>query len=466
MTTGSVLSQDLINEFVGNSHGNVTRVRELLAAHPALVNSVAAWGETPVQAAAQTGQREIVELLVSAGAPVDICTAAMLGDRDRVAAMLAQNGNRARATGAHGLPAMYYPACNGRVDIAELLLTHGAAVSGGEGVSPPLHGAIYFNQPAMAEWLLAHGAPADALDYQCKSALQAAIDRSHSEAAAVIRGHGGKALASGYAEVQGGKLYYQTEGEGPALLLIHAGVADLRMWDDQVPAFAQRYRVIRFDLRGFGKSESRSGEFSYRQDIADLLKHLGIDKVYIVGVSIGGQIVTDFTLEHPEMVMALIPVAAGLSGFDYKPDDSEQARYEAMKFAEMDKLWEQRDFPAVIDLNMQLWVAGPMQPLDRVSASVRERMREMLSGEEHHAHEELKSKRLMPPAAGRLSEIQKPTLVIVGDLDVLDVLAACDILARQIPSARKVVIPGTAHMLNMEKPVEFNRIVLDFLTSI
>jgi 3-oxoadipate enol-lactonase len=465
MPAASMPSQDVVDEFVGNSHGNLSHVRELLAADASLAQSVASWGETPIQAAAQTGQREIVELLLAAGAPLDICTAAMLGDLARVQAFLAADANLARASGAHGLPVMYYPACNGRIDIAELLLAHDSPVNSSVGVSPPLHGAVYFDQPAMAEWLLAHGAEADALDYSGRSALQIATDKQRSEIATLLRRHGGRALASGFVDVSGGKLYYETVGEGPALVLIHAGIADHTMWDAQVPDFSARFRVIRFDVRGFGRSQSQSVEFSHRQDLADLLKHLGVDKASVIGVSMGGQIATDFTLEHPELVSALIPVAAGLSGSEHQPGADAKSAVEARMFAEMEALWERKELQRLNELELEMWVDGPLQPADRVAAAVREKVGAMIAASNDRPDEGTTSQRLSPPAVGRLAEIKVPVLVVVGDLDANAVLADCDVLAKQIAGARKVIIPGTAHMLTMERPHEFNRIILDFLAA-
>lgn len=465
MSADGLPSQDIINEFVGVSHGNLARVQELLAQYPSLVNGVSIWGETPIQAAAQIGQREIANLLLAAGAPLDICTAAMLGERERVADFLRADPQQAHATGAHGLPVMYYPAINGRTDIAELLLAHGAAVNGGDGVSSPLHCATNFGQTAMAEWLLAHGAHPNALDFQHKSALQLAIEKNRSDIADAVRRHGGKALASGMCEVNGSKLYYETMGEGHALVLIHAGVADSRMWDGQFAAFAERYRVVRYDMRGFGQSHSESGAFSFRQDLADLLKHLNIEKIFLLGLSMGGQIATDFTLEHPELVAALMPCAAGLSGYDSKVGDDAKSQFESKAFAEMEAAWEQKDRARLLELELDMWVEGPQQARGRAASSVRERVREMNSDVMKHT-EELTSQRLDPPAVGRLGEIRGPTLVIVGDLDTTSVLEACDLLASGIAGARQVVIPGTAHMLNMEQPAEFNRIVLDFLSAL
>ena len=459
MTHVNIPSQGLIDEFVGVSHGDLMRVRELLAIHPSLVGSVATWGETPVQAAAQTGRREIVKLLLSAGAPLDICTAAMLGDIESVAGFLSKDPALARATGAHGLPLIYYPACNGRVDIAELVLSHGAQLNGGEGVATPLHGAIAFGHVAMVAWLLSHGAAPNGLDFLQRSPLQAALDGGDAQSASLLREHGGIAMASGFVEVEAGKLYYEVEGEGPALVLIHAGVAHSGMWDDQFHRFADHFRVIRFDMRGFGKSVSAPGTFSWRQDLLELLKALHIERVALVGLSMGGALVVDFTLEHPEMVTALVPVAAGLSGFNSAHDPVEDDFDARIAAAE-----QQKDLALVNELELQLWVDGPGQSSSRVPHALREGMRAMNGLALSHT-EELRPRRLDPPAAGRLGEIRVPALVVVGDLDTSGVRAACAALSSGIRGAQLVTISGVAHMVNLEQPDKFYDVVDAFLRA-
>jgi pimeloyl-ACP methyl ester carboxylesterase len=265
-------------------------------------------------------------------------------------------------------------------------------------------------------------------------------------------------VTTGVLEAQGGPLYYEVAGEGHALLLIHAGVADHTMWDDQFDTFTRHFRVIRYDTRGFGQSPVVDKDFSNRQDIVDLLEHLGVERTHVMGVSRGGQIAVDFTLEHPEMVAALIPVAAGLSGFEGQPDDVEMAIIN-----QMEEAWEAKDFTRLADLDVQLWADGPGQPEGRAAASVRDRVRSMCLS--NYALEEGAGKPIVldPPAMGRLGEISAPTLVIVGDLDTKAVLAIAGLLAEGIKGARKVDFPGTAHMLSMEQPEEFARVVMEFL---
>ena len=267
-----------------------------------------------------------------------------------------------------------------------------------------------------------------------------------------------RAAETGFVEVEGGRLYYEVAGSGQPLVLVHAGVADCRMWDEQVNAFAQTYRVIRYDTRCFGKTTSQDVSFSNRQDIVDLLRHLGIERTAILGNSRGGQIAIDFTLEHPEMVTALIPVAAGVSGYEAPATDAEK-----QLFAEYERLEAAKDYDALTEFEVCVWADGPGQPAGRAAAPVRERLREMIANNYRLHHEQTQPRVLEPPAVGRLSEIQVPTLVIWGDLDFTEVGATAKLLTEHINGAQQVVFPGVAHMVSMEQPERFNTVVLDFL---
>jgi pimeloyl-ACP methyl ester carboxylesterase len=186
----------------------------------------------------------------------------------------------------------------------------------------------------------------------------------------------------------------------------------------------------------------------------------------VIGLSRGGQIAVDFTVEHPEMVAALIPAAAGLSGYDEPLGDSDEARQEAALFTRMEELWEKGAHEELQDLEVHAWVDGPRQPVGRAAPEVRERVREMNAGAYNRGEPEPKPQPLDPPAAGRLHEIAVPTLVLIGDLDELATQAMAEYMAQQIPGARKVVFPGAAHMVNMEQPERFNEVVLEFLDRV
>ncbi|HEY7358001.1 MAG TPA: alpha/beta fold hydrolase [Ktedonobacterales bacterium] len=271
----------------------------------------------------------------------------------------------------------------------------------------------------------------------------------------------------GSADVNGTKLYYEVAGagargagEGHPLVLLHSGLTNNYMWDAQWEAFTQRYRVIRSDLRGFGWSGAASGSFSYREDLYQLLRFLGVERAYLVGSSMGGSLAIDFALEHPEMVAALILVGAGVSG--EQPSDFLLERWK-----EIDAAAESGDLARAVELELQLWVDGPGRAPEQVDAAVREQVRRMNTHNfERSEQEQGQQQPLEPPAIGRLGEIHAPTLVLVGAHDVPDKLASADLLARGIPGAQKTVMSGAAHLPSMEQPEQFNRLVLEFLGNL
>ena len=264
---------------------------------------------------------------------------------------------------------------------------------------------------------------------------------------------------TGFAEVNGARLYYEVGGAGHPLVLIHAGICDSRMWDAQWGVLAQQFKVIRYDWRGCGKSVMPPERFSHRGDLYRLLQLLGVDRTYLVGVSYGARIAMEFTLEHPEMVDALILVAAGIGAVEPS---------EALKRAldEADAAASAGDIARANEIELQVWVDGPVRTPDQVDPSVRERVREMNANNFALLNEEATEEPLEPPVRSRLADIHVPTLVIVGDHDQPHVVATADLLEAGIAGARKVIIPGTAHLPGMERPDEFNRLVLDFLDKL
>src|SRR5579875_1127026 len=222
---------------------------------------------------------------------------------------------------------------------------------------------------------------------------------------------------SGFAEINGARLYYEVAGSGPAVALLHFGLGDSRFWDDQFGVFAERYTVVRYDYRGFGKSSMPPGEYSMRADLDALLNHLGIGPVAVVGVSMGGGLAIDYTLEHPERVTALVPVAAGLGGQVWSDED--KATFERLFAAE-----EAADIARANDIEVHIWVDGPNRSPEQVPSAVREKVRQM-NLESWRRQDELKQGKalpLEPPAAGRLGEIHAPTLVVVGEGDIPPVI--------------------------------------------
>jgi 3-oxoadipate enol-lactonase len=273
-------------------------------------------------------------------------------------------------------------------------------------------------------------------------------------------------IQTGFAEVNGTRLYYEVAGKGHPFTLVHGGLVDRRMWDEQFEEFARHFKVIRYDMRGFGDSalvKTSDMPYSLEKDLHDLLQFLDIEKTYIMGLSMGGSLATDFTLEYPEMVDALITVGAGLGGFKHGEPDEELNK----QFAAMDEAFKNHDIPRAVEISLRIWTDGPYRTPDQVDPAVRERVKAMTTRNwERPDDEDAQPKDIDPPAISRLAEIHVPTLVIVGDQDNAEIFAIADTLEKGIAGAKRASITGAAHHPNMEKPQQFNQIVIDFLESL
>ena len=273
-------------------------------------------------------------------------------------------------------------------------------------------------------------------------------------------------IQKGFAEVNGTRLYYEVAGEGHPLVLNHGGLVDHHLWDDSFAEFAQHFKTVRYDMRGFGASglvKKDMEPYSLEKDLRALLQFLGIEKTYILGLSMGGGSAIDFTLQYSEMVDALITVGAGLSGYDFGQPDAELAA----QFGAWEAAFKSGDIPQAVEISLRIWTDGPERAPKQTDPVVRERIRAMTTHNyERGDDEDVEPVELTPPAAGRLAEIHVPTLVIVGSQDAHAIRAIADALVTGIAGAQKVVIPGTAHHPNVEKPREFNRAVIEFLEAL
>ncbi len=265
----------------------------------------------------------------------------------------------------------------------------------------------------------------------------------------------GDEMKSGFAEVNGSKLYYETKGKGPAVVFIHSGGFDRRIWDDQFNAFAARFAVIRYDVRGFGKSQPPTKPYSDDEDLYQLLKFLGIKKAHLIGMSLGGRIAIDFTLTHPEMVNTLIAVGPGLSGYPYSGEDT----VELMKIVYSIK--NDDGTPAG-----EAWLRSAYNAPAMENPAVAKRITPIaIENSRAWLINIFFPRPPFPLAIQRLSEIKVPTLLIRGDRDVPVITRIVQTLESGIAGSKKVIIPGAGHVVNMEKPGEFNRAVLDFLAG-
>jgi pimeloyl-ACP methyl ester carboxylesterase len=275
--------------------------------------------------------------------------------------------------------------------------------------------------------------------------------------------HEAKQLRTGYIETNATKLYYEMMGEGHPLVLLHGGYMDRRMWDDQFAIFSQNYQVIRYDIRGFGKTALPQQPYADWQDLFNLLMFLNVEKAYLLGLSLGGEIALDFTLTYPGMVDALILVGSPIPGYPVElMFTQEQLDQQIQRWKPFGQAMRERDIPHMVDLLMddETLVPSPKYP------SARQRVRANLSEYSFvWVLDPAPKQGLVPPAFERLNEIHVPTLIIVGSEDHFLLHKSANKLEQDIAGARRVIISETHHMPNMEKPEEFNRIVDDFLKT-
>lgn len=255
------------------------------------------------------------------------------------------------------------------------------------------------------------------------------------------------------------ELYYETAGAGPPVVFVHAGVADSRMWDDQVGAFSESYRVIRYDLPGSGRSPIPDRRFSQHDILRGLFETIGLDSAWLVGASYGGQIAVDFCLTYPERVDGLVLAGPLVSGFQ---PSSEIERFDEKE----ERLLEAGELEAATELNLRTWVDGPHRSADEVDPGMRARVGEMqLQAFAMPEPENARLERLEPPAMERLDEIQVPTLIILGSQDLQEVIVHGATVAGKIPTADFKLMPTSGHLMSMEAPGEFNRLALTFMAE-
>ena len=260
-------------------------------------------------------------------------------------------------------------------------------------------------------------------------------------------------IPSGKAELTGVE-----DGKGPALVFLHAGVADKRMWRDQLAAFADRFRVVAYDRRGFGETRYKPETFSHMQDLRAMLDGLGIEQANLVGCSQGGRFAVDFTLAYPKRVAKLVLVAPAIGGApqpEELPDDIDNLLQQA------EQAQDQNHHDLVNRIEAHMWLDGPRSADGRVPGSARDLFLRMniiplkspSPGKDEAAKDSFK----------RLKQIEAPTLLIWGDLDFPHLQERCALLGKRIKGAQSALMPGTAHLPNLEQPKKFNALLDAFL---
>ncbi len=256
---------------------------------------------------------------------------------------------------------------------------------------------------------------------------------------------------------------FDDEGSGEPLVLLHAGVADRRMWAPVVPDLAAHHRVVRPDSRGFGESLPPSGPWSHHGDVLSLLDELLIARTHVVGTSMGAGIAVEVALARPGVVASLVLAAPGGALFGEPP-----AELRPIWAAEIDAL-DRGDLDAAVEVNLRAWVDGPARPPDAVDPQIRAfvgRMQREAFELPEWDDETAPEHELAPPVADRLAELRCPVLVVVGDEDQPSVIATAERIAATAPSVRLVAWRGVAHVLTLERPDAFVSLVDGFLREL
>lgn len=261
-------------------------------------------------------------------------------------------------------------------------------------------------------------------------------------------------------QVDNAKIFYETAGQGAPVIFIHAGVADSRQWNNEFHSFSESHNVIRYDMRGFGKSDPADGEFSHLADLIRLLEHLNIQEpLILVGCSMGGGTALDYALKEPSKVRALVLVDSAPSGLQI--DLPTPPKFKLVEEAE-----KSGNLALVSEIETQIWFDGD-RPVDSVDQEMRQLAYEMnliaLQNDEKGLGTRLPNSEA--PAIERLAELQIPVLAIVGENDIAYMHAAVEVMNTKIADYRHVTIEDAAHLPNMDQPEKFEQILKNFIQS-
>jgi 3-oxoadipate enol-lactonase len=247
-------------------------------------------------------------------------------------------------------------------------------------------------------------------------------------------------------------VFYEVTGDGLPVLLIHGGFMDSRMWDKQVPELSKSFKVIRFDIRGFGKSSRPGKEFYPGKEVAQLLDHLKVPKAAVVGLSMGGSVAIDFALSYPEKVHALILAEPGVAG--HKWSNEVMGEMKAMTSA-----FQSGGREAAIEVLLK---ASAFRNAAK-NPAVFQNVKRQVNDNFNPAMPPMRSN--FPDAIQRLTKINAPTLLLVSEHAGPDALVIKTEIEKQVKQAKIVTVQGAGHMMNMEQPAQFNKIIVDFLKS-
>jgi 3-oxoadipate enol-lactonase len=246
-----------------------------------------------------------------------------------------------------------------------------------------------------------------------------------------------------------GGLHYETRGAGEVLVFVHAFSVDLRMWDPQVAEFEGQYRVVRYDLRGHGRSAVPGDPYTGYGDLLTLLDDLEIVKATIIGVSAGSEVAVNFAIAYPQRVRRLVLASPGLGGYRIPPLPWAQPVFEAAGAGEPMRA-------------AQLWAETPIMTL-RTNLEAAGKVRALVQDNWKLWTYRRTEQPLEPPAIDRLAAVLCPVLVVVGDEDLPHIIEVAELIAAGARDVERVTIPGAGHLVNLDTPDRFNDVVAEFL---
>jgi len=270
-------------------------------------------------------------------------------------------------------------------------------------------------------------------------------------------------VRSGRAELCLEESATDTAKAGDAIVCLHAGVCDRRMWAPQADALSATRRVLAYDRRGFGETRYAPEPHSRVDDLMAVLDDARIDRAVLMGCSQGGRLALDAALAHPDRVSALMLIACSVSG---APDDASgpfEPPIDAL-IAQLEAADARGDRSVLNELEARAWLDGPAQPAGRVGGALRELFLDMngmaLAAPDPGDVAE-------PPSAwDRLEHILVPTLIVWGSFDFPHYGPRMRALAQRIAGAQTLVMEAVAHLPGLESPAAFNPAVSAFLSSI
>ncbi|MEI5994761.1 alpha/beta fold hydrolase [Candidatus Enterococcus mansonii] len=255
-------------------------------------------------------------------------------------------------------------------------------------------------------------------------------------------------------------IYYESQGSGPHILLIHAGIADSRMWSYEFQALATQFHVTRFDLPGFGQSSFTGEVFSYTMMINELLDHLAIDQTYLFAASFGGKLALDFAIEMPNRTLGMTLQSPAIGDWAFS---DELQQYDAQE----EELLNQKSYEQAAQLNYETWILRNRQP-DTIDSQLKALIINMQMTAFTKLEIELPVEET-PDSSKRsscLDQLCVPTLVLIGSEDVPDFQQIADFLHKTIPLAEKIIVPHAAHLANLEAPVFVEHSVIPFFSKL